>query len=58
MIQKQKSSTENARLSLLFRSSQITLFRSRRMKWARHVACMGEINNVYKIVVGRHEKNR
>jgi hypothetical protein len=25
----------------------------RRMRWAGHVACMGEMRNVYKILVGK-----
>jgi len=25
------------------------------MRWARHVACMGAVRNVYKILVGKPE---
>jgi hypothetical protein len=28
------------------------------MRWAEHVAHMGEMRNVYKILVGRHEGKR
>jgi hypothetical protein len=29
-----------------------------RMRWAGHVACMGEMKNVYKILVGKSEGKR
>jgi hypothetical protein len=32
--------------------------KSRRMRWARHVARMGEERNVYKVLVGKPEGNR
>jgi hypothetical protein len=32
--------------------------KSRRMRWARHVARMGEGRNVYKILVGKPEGKR
>jgi hypothetical protein len=31
---------------------------SRRMRWAGHVACMGEMRNGYKILVEKHEGKR
>jgi hypothetical protein len=31
---------------------------SRRIRWAVHVASMGEMRNAYKIVVGRPERKR
>jgi len=31
---------------------------SRRMKWAGNLACMGEIRNAYKILVGKPERKR
>jgi hypothetical protein len=34
------------------------MIKSRRMKWAGHVACMGEMRNVYKILVGKPERKR
>jgi hypothetical protein len=36
----------------------IRQIKSRRMKWAGHVARMGEGRNVYRILVGRPEKKR
>jgi hypothetical protein len=32
--------------------------KSRRMRWAWHVACMGEGRNVYRVLVGKPEGNR
>jgi hypothetical protein len=32
--------------------------KSRRMRWARHVACMGEDREVYKVLVGRPKEKR
>jgi hypothetical protein len=34
------------------------VIKSRRMRWAGHVACMGEGRGVYKILVGRPEGKR
>jgi hypothetical protein len=31
---------------------------SRKMMWEGHVACMGEIRNGYKILIGKPEKKR
>jgi hypothetical protein len=31
----------------------IRVIKSRRMRWARHVACMGEKRGAYRILVGR-----
>jgi hypothetical protein len=33
----------------------IRQIKSRRMRWAEHVASMGEGRNVYRVLVGRHE---
>jgi hypothetical protein len=33
-------------------------FKSRRMRWVGHVACMGEGRNVYKVLVGKPEGKR
>jgi hypothetical protein len=35
----------------------IMVIKSRRMRWAGHVACMGEIRNAY-IFTGKYEENR
>jgi hypothetical protein len=32
--------------------------KSRRMRWAGHVARMGEGRNVYRVLVGKHEGKR
>jgi hypothetical protein len=31
------------------------MFKSRGMRWARHVSCMGKMRNAYQILVGRTE---
>jgi hypothetical protein len=36
----------------------IRQIKSRRMRWAGHVACMGERRNVYRVLVGKHEGKR
>jgi hypothetical protein len=36
----------------------IRVIKSRRMRWARHVACMGEGRGFYGILVGRPEGKR
>jgi len=32
--------------------------KSRRMRWAGHVACMGERRDVYRVLVGKPEGRR
>ena len=32
--------------------------KSRRMRWAGHVACMGEGRGVYRVLMGKHEGKR
>ena len=34
------------------------VIKSRRMRWAGHVACMGEERGVYRVLVGKLEGNR
>ena len=34
------------------------VIKSRRMRWAGHVACMGEERGVYRILVGKQEGRR
>jgi hypothetical protein len=36
----------------------ISLIKSRRMRWARHVARMGEKRDAYRILAGRPERRR
>jgi hypothetical protein len=38
--------------------SKIRIIKSRRMRWAGHVARMGEKRNVYKLLVGKPERKR
>jgi len=44
----------NEELHNLYTSSIITVIKSRRMKWADYVACMGEMRNAYKHLVREH----
>jgi hypothetical protein len=49
----------NEELLDLYSSPSITrIIRSRRMRWARHVARMGEKRNMYKLLVGKPEGKR
>jgi hypothetical protein len=34
------------------------MIKSRRTRWVGHVACMGEMTNTYKILVGKSEGKR
>jgi hypothetical protein len=36
----------------------IRIMKSRRMRWAGHVARMGEKRNVYRLLVGKPERKR
>jgi hypothetical protein len=49
----------NGELHDLYSSSNIVrVIKSRRMRWAGNVACMGEGRGVYRVLVGRPEGNR
>jgi hypothetical protein len=49
----------NDELHSLYSSPNIvTVIKSRRMRWARHVARMGEGRGVYRVLVGRPEGKR
>jgi hypothetical protein len=49
----------NEELHNLYSSPNIIrMIKSRRMRWAGHVAQMGETRNVYRILVGKLEKKR
>jgi hypothetical protein len=39
-------------------SPNIRVVKSRRMRWAWHVACMGEMKNAYKILIRILERKR
>jgi hypothetical protein len=41
---------------LYFSLNIIGVIKSRRMGWAGHLACMGDIRNVYNILVRKHEE--
>jgi hypothetical protein len=44
--------------NLYFSSNIVRVIKSRRMKWAGHVARMEEGRGVYRVLVGRHERKR
>jgi hypothetical protein len=49
----------NEEINNLYTSPNIIrVIKSRRMRWAGHVACIGEMRNAYKILVGRPEGKR
>jgi hypothetical protein len=49
----------NDELHSLYSSPNIVrVIMSRRMRWAGHVACMGEGRGVYRVLVGRPESER
>ena len=49
----------NKELNDLYCSLNIVLvMKSRRMRWAGHVACMGERRGTYRDVVGKPERKR
>jgi hypothetical protein len=49
----------NNQLHNLYSSPNIVrVIKSRRMRWAEHVAHMGEGRGVYRVLVGRHEVKR
>jgi hypothetical protein len=46
-------------LLILYPSADIIRqIKSRRMRWAGHVACMGEGRNVYRVLMGKSEGKR
>jgi hypothetical protein len=44
--------------ALYLSSNIIRQIKSRRMRWAGHVACMGEERKVYKILMGKPKGRR
>jgi len=43
---------------LYFSTNIVRVIKSRRMRWAGHVTCMGERRNVYRVLVGKPEGKR
>ena len=51
--------SHNEELNNLYSSPKIVrVIKSRRMRWAGHVACMGEGRGVYRVLVGKPEGRR
>ena len=49
----------NEELNHLYSSPNIVwVIKSRRMRWAGHVACMGEERGVYRVLLGEREGKR
>jgi hypothetical protein len=48
----------NELCDLYFSPSIIRIIKSRRMRWAGHVARMGEKRNAYRLLVGKPEGKR
>jgi hypothetical protein len=49
----------NDELHSLYSSPNIVrVIKSRRLRWAGHVACMGKGRGVYRVLVGRHESKK
>ena len=49
----------NEELNYLYSSPNIVrVIKSRKMRWAGHVACMGEERGVYRVLVGKTEERR
>ena len=44
--------------STVYNSSTVRVIKSRRMRWAGHVARMGEERGVYRVLVGKPEGRR
>jgi hypothetical protein len=52
------SKLHNEELHVYSSSSIIRMIKSRRIRWAGHVARMGEKRNVYRILAGKPERKR
>jgi len=48
----------NKELDNLYISHNVFRVKSRRMRWAGHVACMGDSRAVYSVLVGKTEGKR
>jgi hypothetical protein len=55
----ERSKLHNEELHILYSSPNIIRhIKSRRMRWAGHVACMGEERNMYRVLMGKPEGKR
>jgi len=51
--------TTHEELNVLYSSPNFfRVIKSRRMRWAEHIARVGERRDVYRILVGKHEGKR
>jgi hypothetical protein len=48
----------NEELNGVFSQSIMQVIKSKRMRWAGHVACMGARRGAYKVLVGKPEGKR
>jgi hypothetical protein len=48
----------NEELHTSYSSPNIRTIKSRRMRWAGHVACVGSMRNAYTIFVGKLEEKK
>ena len=48
----------NEELNVLYSSNIVRVIKSRRMRWAGHVAHMGERRGVYRVLVGKPKGKR
>jgi hypothetical protein len=53
-----KVTMNNTVLSVWLKPSIIRVIKSRRLRWAGHVACMGERRGAYRALVGKPEGRR
>ena len=55
-VRREWSKLHNEELNDLYSSPNIVqVIKSRRMRWAGHVACMGEKRGIYRVEVGKPE---
>ena len=55
---KRQGSAENYMRSALISPNNIWVIKSRRMRWAGHIALMGERRGAYRVLVGKPEGRR
>jgi hypothetical protein len=58
-VTEERRKLHSGELHILYSSPHIIRqIKSRRMRWAGHVACMGQRRNVYRVLVGKPEGKR